>query len=310
MRGARALGRLDADRRRRHGHPWAGRRDRSRGAARQHPAHPPPPRPHPGPDVLRALLPAGLLDHDLGTRLARGIARGPHRPLHLGPPLPRRGQGAALRRLLPRHARQRVGDRPGQDPCRVRHPPRPDPRVQDHRRRHLARLHLRPRAGPGRAARVPRARVDLGPRARLRGRPADPRLPVHRRGVPRPRRLGPLPPHRRPHLRAPRGGPQIDALPPRPPPLRRLPGRFPRHGDGALGRAGRQAGLHRDGNRASASWRSRRRRSLPRRRRRLRRSASAPPRAARPRAARPATAAWPRRCAVPPAARQAATRRR
>ena len=42
----------------------------------------------------------------------------------------------------------------------------------------------------GRAARRPRAGVDLGLRPRPRGRPADPRLPVHRRGVPRPHRLG------------------------------------------------------------------------------------------------------------------------
>ena len=55
-----------------------------------------------------------------------------------------------------------------------------------------AHLHLRPRAGPGRAAGDARAGVDLGLRPRLRHRPADPRLPVHRRGVPRPRRLGPL----------------------------------------------------------------------------------------------------------------------
>ncbi len=56
-----------------------------------------------------------------------------------------------------------------------------------------------------------------------RRRPADPRLPVHRRGVPRPRRLGPLPPQRHPHLRPPGRGPQADAVPPRPAALRRLP---------------------------------------------------------------------------------------
>ena len=53
-------------------------------------------------------------------------------------------------------------------------------------------LHLRPRAGARRAAGRPRARVDLRLQPRPRRRPADPRLPVHRRGVPRPRGMGPL----------------------------------------------------------------------------------------------------------------------
>ena len=44
----------------------------------------------------------------------------------------------------------------------------------------------------GAPARRARARVDLRLRPRPRRRPADPRLPVHRRGVPRPRRLGAL----------------------------------------------------------------------------------------------------------------------
>ena len=51
----------------------------------------------------------------------------------------------------------RVGDRLGADPRRLGHPPRPDPRLPDRRRRLLARLHPRPRAGarrrPRRAAR-------------------------------------------------------------------------------------------------------------------------------------------------------------
>ena len=42
---------------------------------------------------------------------------------------------AALRRLLPRHPGQRVGDRPRPDPRRGGHPPRPHPRLPDHRRR-------------------------------------------------------------------------------------------------------------------------------------------------------------------------------
>ena len=72
----------------------------------------------------------------------------------------------------------------GDDPRRGGHPPRADARLPDHRRRHDARLHPRPRAGARRAARRPRAGVDLGLRPRPRRRPADPRLPVHRRGVP------------------------------------------------------------------------------------------------------------------------------
>ena len=57
-------------------------------------------------------------------------------------------------------------------------PPRADPRLPDHRRRHDPHLHPRPRAGPRGAAERPRARVDLGLRPRPRRRPADPRLPV------------------------------------------------------------------------------------------------------------------------------------
>ena len=130
-----------------------------------------------------------------------------------------------------------------------------------------------------------------------RRRPADPRLPVHRRGVPRPRRLGPLPAQRHPHLRPPGRGPQAAALPPRPAPLRRVPRPLLRHRRRALGGAGRQAGLHRDGRRAPASSRSCRRAG---RRRGLaglrRRSACGRPRAARTRAGPPARAASPRRC--------------
>ena len=43
-----------------------------RRAADQHPAHPPPPRPHPGADVLRAGVSPGVGDRDLGSRLAGG----------------------------------------------------------------------------------------------------------------------------------------------------------------------------------------------------------------------------------------------
>ena len=89
----------------------------------------------------------------------------------------------------------------GDDPRRGGHPPRADARLPDHRRRDDARLHPRPRAGPRGAARRPRARVDLGLRPRPRRRPADPRLPVHGRRVPRPRRLGPLRAVRHAHIR-------------------------------------------------------------------------------------------------------------
>ena len=134
----------------------------------------------------------------------------------------------------------RVGARRGDDPRRGGHPPRPDARLPDHRRRHHRRLHARPRAGARRAARRARARVDLGLRPRPRRRPADPRLPVHRRGVPRARRLGALGGHRHAHLRPPGRGPPADALPPRSAALRRVPRRVLRRRARRLGRAGRR----------------------------------------------------------------------
>ena len=72
--------------------------DLARRAPHPHPAHPPAPRPHPGADVLPALLPRRVGDHDLGAVLARGIARGPDRPLHLRPALAGRGPRAARAR--------------------------------------------------------------------------------------------------------------------------------------------------------------------------------------------------------------------
>ena len=83
--------------------------DLRRRRADPHPAHPPAPRPHPGADVLPALLPGRVGDHDLGPVLARGLARGPDRPLHLGAALAGRGPRAALLGLLPRHARRASG---------------------------------------------------------------------------------------------------------------------------------------------------------------------------------------------------------
>ncbi len=71
------------------------------------------------------------------------------------------------------------------------------------RRRH-AGLHPRPRTG-ARRQRVPRLHgVDVGLPADGRRRPAHPRRPVHRRGVPVPRRLGPQ--HDQPGDGAGRGG--------------------------------------------------------------------------------------------------------
>ena len=162
LRPADAVRRRDPDPRRRNRHPRARDSPFRRDAEHQHPAHPPPPRPHPGADVLPAVLQDRLADHDLGAILARGLARAPCRALHLGAAVPGRGARASLRRLVPRHAGERVGDRLGADQGRVGHAPRADARVPDHRgRRHLC-LHPRPRAGPGRAARQRRAGVDLG----------------------------------------------------------------------------------------------------------------------------------------------------
>ena len=92
-----------------------------------------------------------------------------------------------------------------------------------HRRPDHPELHLRPRARAGRPAGLAGAGVDLGLRPRQERRPADPRLPVHGRGVPRPRRLGPLAAHRHAHLRPSRRGPAAPDVPPRPAALGRLP---------------------------------------------------------------------------------------
>ena len=145
---------------RRRAHPRRGHRDphpRARPLARQahpHPAHPPASRPHPGADVLPALLPRRLRDHDLGPVVARGFAREPHRALHLGSAVAGRGPRAAVLGCLPRHAGQRMGARGSDDPRRGDHAPRPDARLPHHRRRHDARLSARPRAGAGLTARA------------------------------------------------------------------------------------------------------------------------------------------------------------
>ena len=124
----------------------------------------------------------------------------------------------------------------------------PDPRLPDHRGRHDALLHPRPRARPRRQPRRPGAGVDLRLRPGSRRRPADPRLPVHRRGVPRAHRLGPLADRRHADLRQPRRRQAAAALPPRPPALRRLPRRLPRHRPPPLGGVGRRPRPARDGH--------------------------------------------------------------
>ena len=87
--------------------------DLAAGQADPHPAHPPAPRPHPGADVLPALLPRRLRDHDLGPVVARGLARGPDRPLHLGAAVAGRGPRAAVLGLVPRHAARPSGSSAG-----------------------------------------------------------------------------------------------------------------------------------------------------------------------------------------------------
>ncbi len=168
------------DPRRGHRDPHARPRPGHR-AEGQHPAHPPAPRPHPGPDVLPALLPLRRGDHDLGARLAGGLAGGPGRPLHLRSAVAGRGARAALLGLLSRHAAERVADRLGDDPHGGGQPPRADAWLPDHRRRDDALLHPRPRARARREPRRPGAGVDLRLRPGSRRRPPDPRLPVHRR---------------------------------------------------------------------------------------------------------------------------------
>ena len=83
-------------------------------------------------------------------------------------------------------------------------------------------------------------RVDLRLRPRQRRRPADPRLPVHGRGVPGARRLGPLRPGGHADVRQPRRRLPGTALPPRP----------AAHGrDARLDRAARSSALGRAGPR-------------------------------------------------------------
>ena len=123
----------------------------------------------------------------------------------------------------------------------------PDARLSDLRRRNLGRLHSRPRAGAGRPAGRPRPGLDLGLRPGQRRRPADPRLPVRGRRIPRARRLGALWDGRRAHLRAPDRGQAADDVPPRPAALRRVPRSARSDGSRRLDRA-------RAATRPSSSW--------------------------------------------------------
>src|SRR5581483_3498668 len=100
--------------------------------------------------------------------LAGGVAARPDRALHLGAAGPGRGPRAAVAGLLPRGRAAAVGYRPGAYPRPGGHPPRPDARLPDHRRRLLALLHPGPRTRPRVTAGGTRRRLDL----RLRVPPA------------------------------------------------------------------------------------------------------------------------------------------
>ena len=167
-----------------------------------------------------------------------GLARGPDRALHLGA-RSRRSRSASCRARSPSATPRRpsgssAGRRsaPRRSPTAARRSATGSPTATT-----TLCLHPRPRAGARRAARRARAGVDLGLRPRPRRRPADPRLPVHRRRVPRAHRLGPLGALRHAHLRRPGRGPAAAALPPRPAALRRVPRRAPRDRPPRAGRS-------------------------------------------------------------------------
>ncbi len=161
------------------------------------------------------------------------------------------------------NAGDRVGARRCDDPRRGDHPSRPDARLPGHRRRNDDRLHPGPRAGAPRAAGGARARVDLGLRPRPRRRSADPRLPVHRPGVPRPCRLGPFGAGGHAHLRAPGRGAAARDFPPRSAALRRVSRRLRRRGARRLARPRRRPDPDRARSRGAARSRSAPRLSPP-----------------------------------------------
>ena len=178
-------------RRHRHPQPRAGAAEDAR--AHPHPAHAPAPGPHPGPDVLRAAVPTPTPTSSSGARRRR-----------------RRRSRTASRATSRRRCRrsrcascpatssfrdapgQRVADRLGDASAPTRSPTA-GPRSATASPRATPRSATSPttsrRSG---AVADARGRVDLRLRARPRRRPAPARLPVHRRRVPRPHRLGAL----------------------------------------------------------------------------------------------------------------------
>ena len=171
----------------------------------QHPADPPAPGPHPGADVLRARVRArgprstiwgpAATEASLQDRIARYISA-PLSPVEVRE-LP---CDVSFRKAA--EAEWKIG--PATIRAELGHAPRPDARLPDHRGRR-SRSATSPTTSPrsGAPLDAARGRVDLGVRARARRVPADPRLPVHGRGVPRAHGLGPLAALRHARVRAP-----------------------------------------------------------------------------------------------------------
>ena len=230
------------------GHPHA-RSRADRAGAHPHPAHPSAPRPHPGPDVLPAVLPGRVGDHDLGAGLAGGLARDARRALH----------------LRPAFARSRCASFPARSPFATRRASQWELGGATIRAEAVTHrgptLGYRITDGDTTIAYIPDHEPALGSsldelepewisgyRPRPRRRPPDPRLPVHRRRVPRPRRLGPLRRLRRAHLRAPGRRQAHAALSSRPASRRRVPRRVSRLGAAPLAGARRRRGRDRHGH--------------------------------------------------------------
>ena len=116
--------------------------------------------------------------------------------------------------LLPRLPGGRLGDRPRTHPSSPV-VTRSHPRLPDQRGRHVALLHPRPGTRPQSSAERSRTAVAARLRSGARRLAPRPRLPVHRRRVPEPRRLGPLLPRRRARLRSAHRGTAAPPLPPR-----------------------------------------------------------------------------------------------
>ena len=138
-----------------------------------------------------------------GPASPEALARGPDRPLHLGAPVAGRGSRAALLGLVPRHARRASGEIGVGDDPRARRSPTAARRSATGSPRATRPSATSPTTSRSSATALAerRAGVDLRLRPGPRRRPPDPRLPVHRRRVPGPRRLGPLGDERRAHLR-------------------------------------------------------------------------------------------------------------